>query len=73
MFKMILSIIYQNDVFKMFQLKDTTANLNEISKIANSLNGVAFNKDKCLFICKNKTTAQLIYSFYRIKLTEGSI
>ncbi len=70
---MILSIVYQNDVLKMFQLKDTTANINEINKIANSLPGATFNKDDCSFFCKNKTVAQLIYSYYRLKLTEGLI
>lgn len=70
---MILSIVYQNDVLKMFQLKDTAVNINEINKIANSLPGATFNKDKCSFFCKNKTVAQLIYSYYRLKFTEGLI
>lgn len=70
---MILSIIYQNDVIKMFQLKDTVANMNEINKIANSLPAASFNKEKCSFFCKNKITAQLIYGYFRLKLTEGLI
>lgn len=60
---MILQIIYDNDVYKMFQLKDDNKQRKIAEKIVELVRGTKFQDDK--IFCPNLICAKLITAYYR--------
>ncbi len=60
---MILQIIYDNDVYKMFQLKDDKKQIKVAEELVKLIRGAKFQDDK--IFCPNLICAKLVTAFYR--------
>lgn len=63
---MILQIIYDNDVYKMFQLKDDKKQVKVAEKIIKLIPKAKFQDDK--IFCPNLLCAKMITAYYRSEI-----
>ena len=60
---MILQIIYDNDVYTMFQLKDDKKQRKIAEELVKLIRGTKFQDDK--IFCPNLICAKIVKAFYR--------
>ena len=65
---MILQIIYDNDVYTMFQLKDDKKQIKVAEELVKLIRGTKFQDNK--IYCPNIHCAKLVAAYYRSEIND---